>query len=146
MLISRYMTNITGRTSGEYSLKSYPVQSDSLASGNGSVRCGSLGYSCGSPTSWEFSFSVPKWVSPSAFAHRPWWDIRAEWLFRHIIARLPVGSGAAAAADLSVSADAALAFEAVGVAHFRRVRVVLPDIGEFGIEDIAAIDGQIRTW
>lgn len=44
---------------------------------------------------------------------------------------------------MSVAAEAALAFEAVGVAHSCQVFAVLPDIGELGLEDISAVDGQI---
>jgi|GEM_PF-5017144 len=71
------------------------------------------------------------------------WDVSAEGFFGHVVASCGVGPCSAAAAEVSKAAEAALAFEAVGVAHSRQIFAVLPDFGEFGLEDISAIDGQI---
>src|SRR3990172_11883413 len=79
----------------------------------------------------------------STFAHGLGWDVCAEGFFGHVVFGCGVGPCSAASAEVSVSAEAAFAFEAVGVAHSCEVFVVLPDIGEFGLKDIAAIDGQI---
>ena len=89
---------------------------------------------------------VPKCGWLSSFANRLGWEVCAEGFLCHVVSCCGVGSCAAASADLSVGASAALAFEAFGVAHSCQVLVVLPDIGEGGLEDVAAIDGQVAAW
>ena len=79
----------------------------------------------------------------STLAHRLGWDVCAEGFFGHIVAGGGVGPGAASAADFSVPAHAALAFEAFAVAHPRQILALMPYIGEPRFEDAAAVYRQI---
>jgi len=69
-------------------------------------------------------------VSLSTFARRLRWNIRAEGFFGHIVAGCGVCPGPASAAELSVSAHAALAFKTFAVAHPRQVLALMPYIGK----------------
>lgn len=81
----------------------------------------------------------------STFGHRLGWNIRTKRLFGHIVAGCGVGPGPASAAELFVSTEAALAFEAVAITHSCQVLVVAPNIGESDFEYIPAVYGQIAA-
>ena len=87
----------------------------------------------------------------STAGHRLGWDVCAEGFFGHVVAGCGVGPGSAAAADLPVPAEAALAFKTFAVAHPRQILALMPDIGKPAgawagkprFEDAAAVYGQI---
>ncbi len=69
--------------------------------------------------------------------------MRTKRLLGHVVARCGIRPGAASAADLSVPAEAALAFKTFAVAHPRQILALMPYIGKPRFEDASAVHRQI---